>query len=60
MPGRIEAAHPGFLVSGLAALTQALQAAGCKIRSDEPLQGYERIYLDDPFGNRIELLEPSK
>lgn len=51
-------AHPGFLVSGLVALTQALQAAGYKIRSDEPLQGYERIYVDDPFGNRIELLEP--
>jgi hypothetical protein len=28
------------------------------LRSDEPLAGYDRIYVDDPFGNRIELLEP--
>jgi hypothetical protein len=25
---------------------------------DEPLDGYDRIYASDPFGNRIELLEP--
>ena len=24
---------------------------------DEPLAGYERCYVDDPFGNRIELME---
>jgi hypothetical protein len=23
-----------------------------------PLEGYHRMYVDDPFGNRIELLEP--
>jgi hypothetical protein len=22
-------------------------------------RGYDRVYVDDPFGNRIELLEPS-
>jgi len=25
---------------------------------DEPLPGYRRLYTEDPFGNRIELLEP--
>ena len=25
---------------------------------DEPLPGYQRRYVDDPFGNRIELIEP--
>ena len=24
----------------------------------EPLAGYNRVYVYDPFGNRIELLEP--
>ena len=24
---------------------------------DQPLEGYERRYVDDPFGNRIELME---
>ena len=27
-------------------------------RDGEDLPGFRRIYLDDPFGNRIELLEP--
>ncbi|MDI1363361.1 MAG: glyoxalase, partial [bacterium] len=31
---------------------------GYMLRDDEPLEGYDRIYVDDPFGNRIELLEP--
>jgi catechol 2,3-dioxygenase-like lactoylglutathione lyase family enzyme len=53
-------AHPAFLVEDLAALRAALDAAGVIVRHDEPLEGYERIYVDDPFGNRIELLEPSR
>lgn len=24
---------------------------------DEPLEGYDRVYVDDPFGNRIELMQ---
>ena len=28
------------------------------IVDDEPLAGYRRLYTEDPFGNRIELLEP--
>jgi hypothetical protein len=24
------------------------------------LRGYERVFVDDPFGNRIELLEPTR
>jgi hypothetical protein len=35
-----------------------LQAAGVTVRDDEPLDGYFRVYVDDPFGNRIELMEP--
>jgi hypothetical protein len=27
---------------------------------DEALPGYERAYVADPFGNRIELLEPKE
>ena len=50
-------AHPAFLVQDLAALTHALRAAGYDPYEDEPLEGYDRIYINDPFGNRIELLE---
>jgi catechol 2,3-dioxygenase-like lactoylglutathione lyase family enzyme len=50
-------AHPAFLVERLGALTAALEAAGHRIARDEPLPGYDRIFTDDPFGNRIELME---
>ncbi|MGO9602531.1 MAG: VOC family protein [Candidatus Binataceae bacterium] len=51
-------AHPAFLVEDLPALVEALKQAGHKVVDDEPLEGYERVYVDDPFGNRIELMEP--
>ena len=51
-------AHPGFLVEDLPALAERLRAAGRPVVDDEPLPGYHRLYTEDPFGNRIELLEP--
>ena len=51
-------AHPAFLVEGLAALGNRLAAAGYITVPDEALAGYRRLYVSDPFGNRIELLEP--
>lgn len=51
-------AHPAFIVVGLTALVERLRKAGYKVADDEPLQGYDRVYADDPFGNRIELMEP--
>jgi catechol 2,3-dioxygenase-like lactoylglutathione lyase family enzyme len=51
-------AHPALLFEGLPGLKAAIEGAGFRLRSDEPLAGYDRIYVDDPFGNRIELLEP--
>ncbi len=51
-------AHPAFLVRQLDALIGQLERAGIAINPDEPLAGYRRIYVSDPFGNRIELLEP--
>jgi catechol 2,3-dioxygenase-like lactoylglutathione lyase family enzyme len=51
-------AHPALRVDGLQALKRRIEAAGFALRTDEPLAGFDRIYVDDPFGNRIELLEP--
>lgn len=50
-------AHPALIVDDLAALQAALVKAGCAVAHDVPLEGYDRIFVDDPFGNRIELLE---
>lgn len=51
-------AHPALLVRGLAELAARCRAAGFAPIDDEPLEGFERVYVRDPFGNRIELLEP--
>ena len=51
-------AHPALLVEHLDAMTQHLPRAGVTAVTDEPFEGYRRIYVSDPFGNRIELLEP--
>jgi len=51
-------AHPAFIVEELAGLSAVIEAAGHRVVKDEPLEGYNRIYVDDPFGNRIELMEP--
>ncbi len=49
-------AHPALLVEDLAALSKELRSLGYPIREDER-GGYCRVYVDDPFGNRIELME---
>jgi len=51
-------AHLALLVADLPELQEKLRASGYLLKEDEPLEGYHRIYVDDPFGNRIELLEP--
>lgn len=51
-------AHPAFTVTDLAGLIQRLSDAGFEATEDEPLAGYYRRYVADPFGNRIELMEP--
>ena len=50
-------AHPAFIVDDLASLCSRLDAAGFPCGNGEPLEGYRRAYVSDPFGNRIELME---
>lgn len=49
-------AHPGLLVEGLAELAAKLRCAGYEV-ADEPMNGRARIYVNDPFGNRLELID---
>ena len=53
-------AHQAFIVDGLLELGTHLQRAGHHVARDQPLEGYDRLYVDDPFGNRIELMEPKR
>ena len=38
-------------------LADRLIAAGLEVRPDTELPGVRRCYVDDPFGNRIELID---
>ncbi|HEX7459338.1 MAG TPA: VOC family protein [Acidimicrobiales bacterium] len=49
-------AHPALAVSGLEELCVLLEAAGHPVRRTEDVPGTPQWYVDDPFGNRIELL----
>jgi catechol 2,3-dioxygenase-like lactoylglutathione lyase family enzyme len=50
-------AHPALLVKDLRGLVERLRDASVPV-VDEPLAGFHRVYVTDPFGNRIELMEP--
>lgn len=52
-------AHPALLVDDMVGLVERLEAAGHEVRAEGGLDGYDQRYVDDPFGNRIELLEPT-
>jgi catechol 2,3-dioxygenase-like lactoylglutathione lyase family enzyme len=49
-------AHPALSVTGIDALCAALAAAGYPVRRAEDVPGRPQWYVDDPFGNRIELV----
>jgi catechol 2,3-dioxygenase-like lactoylglutathione lyase family enzyme len=50
-------AHPALVVAGLDDLVARFGAAGCAWHWDDELPGVRRGYVDDPFGNRIELID---
>jgi len=50
-------AHPALLVANLAGLVEKLRSHHIDVIDGEPIDGYWRVYVSDPFGNRIELME---
>jgi DNA-binding transcriptional MerR regulator/catechol 2,3-dioxygenase-like lactoylglutathione lyase family enzyme len=52
-------AHPGLLVVGLEEVAQALERGGHAVTWDDDFPGHDRFYAADPFGNRLEFLEPA-
>lgn len=53
-------AHPAFVVEGLADLVARCRAAGAEVIDDDALETHARASVFEPFGNRIELLEPKR
>jgi catechol 2,3-dioxygenase-like lactoylglutathione lyase family enzyme len=53
-------AHPALRVRGLSGLIRRCVDAGHPVERAVPVPGIERVYVHDPFGNRIELVERRK
>jgi catechol 2,3-dioxygenase-like lactoylglutathione lyase family enzyme len=50
-------AHPAFVVEGLDAILAACERAGISSKPDTSFNGFRRVHVFDPFGNRLELME---
>lgn len=50
-------AHPAFCVPDFEGLCQKLAKHGVAITPEETLPDRRRVYVSDPFGNRIELIK---
>jgi catechol 2,3-dioxygenase-like lactoylglutathione lyase family enzyme len=51
-------AHIAFRVDDVAGLAARAKAAGYDVIEDELLPGHDRVFIHDPFGNRLEFLRP--
>ena len=52
-------AHPAFVVEGLDEIVASCECAGVPAKPDTSFNGFRRIHVFDPFGNRLELMEPA-
>jgi hypothetical protein len=50
-------AHPALVVGGLDALVTHLASASIPVVWNDEVPGTRRCFVDDPFGNRIELID---
>lgn len=50
--------HLAYQVADLAYWRERISAAGCEIKESIPLPGYDRFEFRDPFGNRVEIIQP--
>jgi catechol 2,3-dioxygenase-like lactoylglutathione lyase family enzyme len=51
-------AHPGFEIEGLTRLAEVLAAHGHSVTWSDEVPGQRRFHTLDPFGNRLEFLQP--
>ncbi len=50
-------AHPAFVVDDLDEILAACERAGLTTRPDTSFNGFRRVHVLDPFGNRLELMQ---
>jgi catechol 2,3-dioxygenase-like lactoylglutathione lyase family enzyme len=49
-------AHPALRCTNFTELLGTLRQGGIEVREDAAIPGTTRAFIDDPFGNRIELI----
>ena len=52
-------AHVAFVVDNVRALAQLCAERGLDVAEAEQIEGWFRLYVSDPFGNRLELMQPA-
>jgi catechol 2,3-dioxygenase-like lactoylglutathione lyase family enzyme len=50
-------AHVAFEVDDVAAIAARAVAAGYETKANDEIDGVERVFIYDPFGNRLEFLK---
>ncbi|MGM0846683.1 MAG: VOC family protein [Bacillota bacterium] len=50
-------AHPGIVVRNIEAIVSRLEESGYQVKEDTRIEDRKRIFVNDPFGNRVEFLE---
>lgn len=53
-------AHIAYRVEDLAGWRERLEAAGVTIGESIPIPGFDRFEFRDPFGNRVEFIQPDR
>ena len=53
-------AHIAFRVDDVAGLAARARTAGFEVVDDRALPNHDRAFIFDPFGNRLEFLEPER
>jgi catechol 2,3-dioxygenase-like lactoylglutathione lyase family enzyme len=57
--GPARKAHPGILVADLDEVVRRLGSTGQDVAWDADFPGFRRVYAHDPFGDRLEFLQPT-
>lgn len=52
-------AHVAFWVDEVRSLKEAARAAGYEVHDTDQIEGIDRIFVFDPFGNRLEFQAPA-
>ncbi|MFD1631476.1 VOC family protein [Pseudopedobacter beijingensis] len=55
--GGLYSNHPAFEIKGLSAIREHFLTKGLELSYPPKIEGRERFFIRDPFGNRVEFIE---